>query len=95
MTIDATPEAAAFKQQTRAQWDDAAAGWDRHGSTIRARLRVPTDAMLEMAGLRSGQNGLVTYSCRSKCSFRPLGVRMPRGFFLPMLNADGAGYRSR
>jgi len=39
--------------------------------------------------------GLVTYLCRPRCSFRPLGVRMPRGFCLPMLSADGAGYRSR
>jgi hypothetical protein len=38
--------------------------------------------------------GLVAYSCRSKCSFRPPGVRRPRGFFLPKLNVDGAGYRS-
>ena len=38
--------------------------------------------------------GLVAYLCRSKCSFRPLGVRRPRGFFLPKLNVDGAGYRS-
>jgi putative transposase len=30
-----------------------------------------------------------------QCSFRPLGVRRPRGFWLPMLSADGAGYRSR
>ena len=58
MNIDARPNAAAFKQQTRAQWDDAAAGWDRHGPAIRAWLRVPTDAMLEMAGLRSGQTVL-------------------------------------
>ena len=41
------------------------------------------------------QIGLVAYLCRSKCSFRPLCVRRPRGFFLPVLNADGAGYRSR
>ena len=39
--------------------------------------------------------GLVACLCRSKCSFRPLGVRRPRGFCLPTLNADGAGYRSR
>ena len=38
---------------------------------------------------------LVAYLCRSKCSFKPLGVRRPRGFSLPMLNADGVGYRSR
>jgi ubiquinone/menaquinone biosynthesis C-methylase UbiE len=58
MNIDARPDAAAFKQQTRAQWDDAAAGWDRHSPAIRDWLRVPTDAMLEMAGLRSGQTVL-------------------------------------
>jgi restriction system protein len=43
-------------------------------------------------GLRPGP---VTYLCRPQCSFRPLGVRRPRGFCLPMLSADGAGYRSR
>ena len=50
-------------------------------------------------GLRASpdgsQFGLVAYSCRPQCSFRPLGVRRPRGFCLPMLNADGVGYRSR
>jgi hypothetical protein len=39
--------------------------------------------------------GPVTYLCRPQCSFRPLGVRRPRVFCLPMLNADGGGYRSR
>ena len=39
--------------------------------------------------------GLVAYLCRSNCSFRPPCVRRPRGFSLPMLNADGAGYRIR
>ena len=58
MSIDARPDAAAFKQLTRAEWDDAAAGWDRHGPAIRAWLRMPTDAMLEMVGLRSGQTVL-------------------------------------
>ena len=58
MKIDARPDAAAFKQQMRAEWDDAAAGWDRHGPAIRAWLRMPTDAMLEMVGLRSGQTVL-------------------------------------
>lgn len=43
----------------------------------------------------SGHYGLVAVWCRSKCSFRPLGARRPRGFCLPMLSADGAGYRSR
>jgi hypothetical protein len=44
---------------------------------------------------RDDSFGPVTYLCRSECSFRPLGVRRPRGFYLPMLTADGAGYRSR
>lgn len=49
---------AAFKQATRAQWDEAAAGWDKHGPKIRDWLRVPTDAMLKMAGMRMGQTVL-------------------------------------
>jgi SAM-dependent methyltransferase len=58
MNSSAGSDAATFKQRMRAQWDDAAAGWDRHGPAIRAWLRIPTDAMLEMAGLRSGQTVL-------------------------------------
>jgi SAM-dependent methyltransferase len=58
MIPDTRMDAAAFKRETRAHWDDAAAGWDRHGPEIRNWLRVPTDAMLEMAGIRPGQNVL-------------------------------------
>ena len=47
----------------------------------------------ELYGLRV--SGPVTYLCRPECSFRPLDVRRPRGFCLPRLSADGAGYRSR
>ena len=47
------------------------------------------------AGANFQSSGPVTYLCRPQCSFRPLGVRKPRGFCLPMLSADGAGYRSR
>ena len=53
---------------------------------------------LGLAACQKGMSvsfGLVTYLCRSKCSFRPPGARRPMGFFLPMLNACGAGYRSR
>ena len=49
----------------------------------------------ELVASIKAQSGLVAYLCRSQCSFRPLGVRRPRGFCLPMLSADGAGYRSR
>jgi len=45
-------------QATRAQWDKAAAGWDKHAPEIHNWLRIPTDAMLEMAGIRVGQNVL-------------------------------------
>ena len=58
MDSDAGSDATAFKKQMRAQWDDAAAGWDRHAPAIRVWLQVPTDAMLEMAGLRNGQTVL-------------------------------------
>ena len=47
-----------FKHRMQVQWDEAAAGWDRHGPKIRAWLRVPTDAMLEMAGICHGQTVL-------------------------------------
>jgi hypothetical protein len=41
------------------------------------------------------RRGLVAYLCRSDYSFRLPGVRRPGGFYLPKLNAFGAGYRSR
>lgn len=58
MISESKMDTAAFKQKTRAQWDSAAAGWDRHGPEIRVWLRVPTDAMLEMAGIAAGQTVL-------------------------------------
>ena len=38
----------------RAQWDACAAGWDAHTADIRAWLRMPTDAMIAMAGVAHG-----------------------------------------
>jgi SAM-dependent methyltransferase len=58
MTLEPMIVTEVFKQDMRAQWDAAAAGWDRHGSEIRDWLLVPTDAMLEMAGIREGQTVL-------------------------------------
>lgn len=49
-----SPDQQAFKHATRAQWDRSAAGWDRHTAAIRAWLRQPTDAMLDMAGIVPG-----------------------------------------
>ena len=71
--------------------------------SIRALMQLGrvVNADFEQLILVDGQEALfvvagpVTYLCRSRCSFRLLGVRRPRGFSLPMLNADGAGYRSR
>jgi predicted dehydrogenase len=53
------------------------------------------DYMADASALWTFRHGLVTYLCRSKCSFRPLGVRRPRGFSLPMLNVGDVDYRSR
>lgn len=59
--------------------------------------RARRDVEIALFGYINGfyNPGPVAYLCRPRCSFRPLGVRRPRGFFLPMLSADGAGYRSR
>ncbi len=58
MNTDTRSDAAEFKDKMRAQWDGAAAGWDRHGPAIRDWLRVPTDSMLDMAGILPGQTVL-------------------------------------
>lgn len=47
-------DAAAFTASARAQWDRAAAGWDRHGPKIRGWLAPATEAMLNMAGVGAG-----------------------------------------
>jgi hypothetical protein len=61
--------------------------------TINSRL-----SKLHLARTSGGhpsRSGLVAYLCRSDYSFRLPGVRRPGGFYLPKLNAFGAGYRSR
>lgn len=58
MIADSKMDPVAFKQATRVQWDKAAAGCDRHAPKNRDWLRVPTDAMLEMAGINPGQTVL-------------------------------------
>lgn len=58
MNHETMTDSSAFKNRTRAQWDEAAAGWDRHGPKIRDWLGVPTDAMLNMAGISVGQTVL-------------------------------------
>jgi hypothetical protein len=41
------------------------------------------------------RSGLVTLSCRSKCSFKPPCVRKRRGFSNPMLSDGGVDCRNR
>ncbi len=50
----ATPDKEAFKATVREQWDRSGHGWNHHTAAIRAWLRQPTDAMLDMAGIESG-----------------------------------------
>jgi SAM-dependent methyltransferase len=57
-TATQSPEARMFKDRVRDQWDAAADGWNRHGPQIRDWLRLPTDAMIEMAGIRPGHHVL-------------------------------------
>lgn len=47
-----------FAAEARAHWDRAAAGWDRHGSQIRAWLASATEAMLNLAGVGPGMRVL-------------------------------------
>lgn len=49
-----SPEKQAFKTAVREQWDRSAPGWDQHTAVIRAWLRQPTEAMLDMAGITPG-----------------------------------------
>ena len=44
----------AFKAATRSQWDKAARSWNDHTPQVRAWLRSGTDAMLDMARIRTG-----------------------------------------
>lgn len=58
MKQEAMTEAEAFKDQTQKQWDEAAAGWNRHGPKIRSWLQLPTEAMLAMAAIGPGHTVL-------------------------------------
>lgn len=58
--MSAIPEVDAdtFKRSTLSQWEKAAPGWNDHTPQIHAWLRSATDAMLGMAGIRSGSRVL-------------------------------------
>jgi SAM-dependent methyltransferase len=55
MNIEMTTETDLIKDRKRQGWDAAAAGWDKHAPAIRAWLSPSTEAMLNMAGVVSGQ----------------------------------------
>ena len=52
--MDTLSDVETFKRAALAQWEQAAPGWNGHTPQIRAWLRPATDAMLAMAGVRSG-----------------------------------------
>lgn len=54
MNGHATIDTDTMKAAARAQWDQAAKGWNDSSAIIRAWLREPTQAMLNMAELKPG-----------------------------------------
>jgi len=53
-----TFDPAAYKENTRQQWQDAAEAWHRWGPTIEKWLGPATEAMLDAAGVGEGQHVL-------------------------------------
>jgi SAM-dependent methyltransferase len=51
-------DAAAYKQTTREQWDEASEAWRRWGPTLEAWLGRATEEMLDLAGVRDGSRVL-------------------------------------
>ncbi len=58
METAAQRDSETFKAAARNQWEKAAPGWNEYTPQIRAWLRSATDAMLDMAGIRSGSRVL-------------------------------------
>lgn len=52
MNTPPAPDPQAFKVAVRSQWNQSAQGWNDHTAQIRDWLRLATDAMLDMAGVR-------------------------------------------
>jgi SAM-dependent methyltransferase len=51
-------DAAAYKETTRAQWQEAAEAWHRWGPTLEAWLGDATERMLDLAGVGAGSRVL-------------------------------------
>lgn len=58
LTLDTPTDAEALKARVRAQWDQAAEGWDRHEASIGRWLHDVTAAMIDLAGIASGASVL-------------------------------------
>jgi len=95
----------AFKMATRSQWEKAARGWNEHAPSIRAWLRAPTDAMIEMAGVTRGARVLDVAAGAGDQTLDIAGRVGPGGFVLAtdlspailelaQANAGRAGHRN-
>jgi SAM-dependent methyltransferase len=95
----------AFKAATRDQWEKAAQGWNDQTPNIRAWLREPTQAMLNMAGIQAGQRVLDVAAGAGDQTLdiaRRVGPQgsvlatdlSPAILELAKANAAGAGYRN-
>ena len=71
-----------FKRTTLNQWEKAAPGWNDHAPQIRAWLRMATDAMLAMAGVRPGARVLDVAAGAGDQTLDIAGRVGPQGFVL-------------
>jgi ubiquinone/menaquinone biosynthesis C-methylase UbiE len=94
-----------FKTATRNQWEQAALGWNDHTPQIRTWLRLATDAMLEMAGVKRGARVLDMAAGAGDQTLDVAERVGPEGFVLAVdlspailelakANARKAGYRN-
>lgn len=58
MATETTFDAAAYKESTRQQWDEAAEAWHRWGPVLEEWLGEATEIMLDLAGIGEGSRVL-------------------------------------
>ena len=82
MPMPSATDPQVFKAAVRNQWDQSAAGWDRHTPAIAAWLTDATEAMFDMAGIVAGSRVL---DVAAGAGDQTLGIARrvgPRGFVL-------------
>jgi ubiquinone/menaquinone biosynthesis C-methylase UbiE len=79
MTVQATFDPVAFKETTRAQWQDAAPAWHGWGSVIGDWLGEATEAMLDLAGVAEGSTVLDIAAGAGEQSLRAAARVGPQG----------------